>query len=706
MSDRSISPELSSVKINDSYDIRNDEITDDFFLSYENITENSPTIATFTYNDESSPANARSSRDTHRAGFTPISDRSISPELHKDAGAKNEQRRTSYSRNATSGACSELRKDAGAKNERRGASYSRNATSGACSELRKDAGAKNERRVASYSRNDTTGSCSELYQTSTPPTTAKYQQQEQHFLQKINNHLHQLSQPMFPSSRPHHPPPPPPSSPELLKADGATSAKNEEKQTSLAEHTETSGFSKYTKKTDSMLFHQSSSLPDAANREEDSSQIQMNVVISASAQTSAPTDPPPPTLATSSSGLGIHHPTPINLRHTREKLLNAFIYSNSPVSSNPNSDSDMSDNETDQRPAAQVFRSGNFAKDANDDNYLIREHAENAFTKRNVRFKKISYEEIERSLSKYYDKNNKYSNEVDILITFMRGQKHLYNQSCYITQMKLYMLTITALAITSFITVVAPFIQRYWWSSIFVMSGNAIATILITILKYMRYESSCNTFTLIANHYDHYEHILELTTNKLVFVHDESEQSRIVLEKMREIEFKMSETKELCPIIIPSEVQSTYPVIFQTNIFTLIKKMDLHRKTLILQLKNIKNEIRYILYKWNSIPNTDDEETLLHLADTTFHNISNHPQMQREKIRLLFLMEQKEIVKKELCEYKNNYSQIDDLFMKEIKYAEMNRHWSRVLFCDAKKIQYQSYTNPVIKEHLELILAN
>jgi hypothetical protein len=653
MSDRSISPELSSVKINDSYDIRNDEINDDFFLSYENIAENSPTIATFTYNDESSPANVRSSRDTHRAGFTPISDRSISPELRKDAGAKN------------------------------------------------------ERRVASYSRNDTTGACSELYQTSTPPTTAKYQQQEQHFLQKINNHLHQLSQPMFPSSRPHHPPPPPPSSPELLKADGATSTNNEEKHTSLAEHTETSGFSKYTKKTDSMLFHQSSSSsPDAANREEDSSQIQMNVVISASAQTAAPTDPPPPTLATSSSGLGIHHPTPINLRHTREKLLNAFIYSNSPVSSNPNSDSDMSDNETDQRPAAQVSRPDGFAKDANDDNYLIREHVENAFTKRNVRFKKISYEEIERSLSKYYDKNNKYSNEVDILITFMRGQKHLYNQSCYITQMKLYMLTITALAITSFITVVAPFIQRYWWSSIFVMSGNAIATILITILKYMRYESSCNTFTLIANHYDHYEHILELTTNKLVFVHDESEQSRIVLEKMREIEFKMSETKELCPIIIPSEVQSTYPVIFQTNIFTLIKKMDLHRKTLILQLKNIKNEIRYILYKWNSIPNTDDEETLLHLADTTFQNISNHPQMQREKIRLLFLMEQKEIVKKELCEYKNNYSQIDDLFMKEIKYAEMNRHWSRVLFCDAKKIQYQSYTNPVIKEHLELILAN
>jgi hypothetical protein len=60
-------------------------------------------------------------------------------ELSKDAGANNERGGTSYSQNATAGACSELRKDAGANNERGGTSYSQNATAGACSELRKDA---------------------------------------------------------------------------------------------------------------------------------------------------------------------------------------------------------------------------------------------------------------------------------------------------------------------------------------------------------------------------------------------------------------------------------------------------------------------------------------------------------------------------------------------------------------------------------------
>jgi len=381
--------------------------------------------------------------------------------------------------------------------------------------------------------------------------------------------------------------------------------------------------------------------------------------------------------------------------NTRSKLINAFLMTNSPLSSHTNSDAELSDNE----PSGPDITS----------RYMIQEHVENAISKRKMHFKKISYEEIERSLSKYYDKNNKYSNEVDILITFIRGQKHLYNQSCYITQIKLYALTITALSITSLITVVTPFIQQYWWKIIFVMSGNAITTVLITILKYMRFESACNTFTLLSNHYEHYEHSLQITSNKLVFIPDEKEQTKIVLEKMQEIEFKMRETKELCPIIIPVEVQNTYPVIYQTNIFTLIKKMDTHRKTLIMQLKNIKNEIRYILYKWNTFSMTGEEEFTYETpgVDNVLlaPGIPQNTQIHREKIRLLDLMDQKEKIKKELIEYKDNYTQIDDLFMKEIKYAETNKKCWKWFWCNTQKIHYENYTNPVIKEHLELILS-
>jgi len=364
---------------------------------------------------------------------------------------------------------------------------------------------------------------------------------------------------------------------------------------------------------------------------------------------------------------------------TRTKLQHMFIESNSPISSN-NSNSGDSDYEL------NANGSSFYSNDAHIQH--LHEQVDNVLSKRKMNYKKITYEEIERSLSKYYDKNNKYSNEMDILITFMRGQKHIYKESAYFSQMKLYAITITALSITSFITVITPFIRMYAWSIIVISGGNAIATVLITILNFLRFDSARNAFALLSTHYEHFEHTLELTNNKLLFMTNETEQNRIVLDKIKEIEFKMGETKQLCPVIVPEEVKRTFPVICQTNIFSLIKKLETYRKQLMIQFKDIKNEMRYIVYKWN--------------ADKTYDET---PQRQNEKARLHYLMEIKEKIKKELIDYKDVYNQMDDLFMKEIRYAELNRQCLRVFGIGVKRIDYEKYSNPIIKDHLELIFT-
>jgi len=356
-------------------------------------------------------------------------------------------------------------------------------------------------------------------------------------------------------------------------------------------------------------------------------------------------------------------------QQTRAKLENMFVINNSPISSSYNSDTEDG--------ASGVGLLG-----PNDSFRLVDEEVENAFRHTSgLNYRKITFEEIERSLSKYYDKNNKYSNQVDILISFMRGQKHLYRQSNYITQMKLYAITITALSLTSFITVITPFIRESYWSIAVISGGNAIATVLITILNYLRFESACNTYTFLANHYEQYEHTLELTNNKLMFMENEGEQNKIVLEKIREVEFKMGETRELCPIVIPEEVKRAFPVIANTNIFSLIKKMDMQRKLLVIKFKDIKNEIRYILHKWETNP-------------------SSSTQKIHEKTRLLYLMEMKDKIKTELIEFKDGYSQIDSLFSREIKYA-INRGFG----CFKKQIDYTAFDNLVIREHLDMILV-
>jgi hypothetical protein len=44
-------------------------------------------------------------------------------------------------------------------------------------------------------------------------------------------------------------------------------------------------------------------------------------------------------------------------------------------------------------------------------------------------FKFKAYNDIEKTLGKYYDNDNKYSSKMDILTTFMKGQKNIYMQS-------------------------------------------------------------------------------------------------------------------------------------------------------------------------------------------------------------------------------------------------------------------------------------
>jgi hypothetical protein len=333
-----------------------------------------------------------------------------------------------------------------------------------------------------------------------------------------------------------------------------------------------------------------------------------------------------------------------------ENVMDIYIRSNSPMASCHNSDTD------EWNVAQEILRNDK------------------------TNYKKLSYDEIEQSLSKYYDTTNKFSNEIDILITYMKGQKHLYSNANSVTETKLYALMITAITLTTFISVVPPFLPKSDWNLILVCGCNAIATLLLTIIKYLKLETSCNTYTLMATMYDKFENSLDFTNNKLIFMENEAEQYEMVVQKIKEMEFKIGETKDMCQILIPVEVKANYPIIYNTNIFRFIQKMEAHRKNLIIQFRDIKNEIRYILHKW-SCTNSETE---------TAKKI-------KEKHRLLYLMELKEKKKAELIEYKNTYNQINEIFMKEIQYAESSWIFTR------PPEHPLHLLNPVAKDYLKLV---
>lgn len=377
-----------------------------------------------------------------------------------------------------------------------------------------------------------------------------------------------------------------------------------------------------------------------------------------------------------------------------------YIHSNSPLTISENnspmdSDDDLDgNNECPPIESSQVIdaldsslsriktKKNLFAKSPSDKSLTLLQN-ENVY---HYGYRKKHFHDIEKSLKKYYEYDNRFSNKLDLLITYTKGQKNIFIQSNYLTHKKFICLMIPAIILSASVAILSPNIQEYNWSGGVICALNIIITSILSILSYTKYELFAEKYLQLANQYDKIEFSLEMTNSKLVFMKEEDEKNKVVLEKLKEIEIRLNELKALYNIIIPEAINKIFPIICNINIFSIIKKIDLHKQELINNLTDIKNEIKYILYKWSNVDTNTSEQL-------------------KDKNRLLFLYEIKENIKTELQQGKHIYDFIDRLFIKEINEADKYKNiW--YLFCSIHKktIIKKDTIPPLLEKYLESIL--
>jgi hypothetical protein len=124
-----------------------------------------------------------------------------------------------------------------------------------------------------------------------------------------------------------------------------------------------------------------------------------------------------------------------------------------------------------------------------------------------------------------------------------------------------------------------------------------------------------------------------------------------------------------------------YPVIYNTNIFSIIKKIDDHRKKTITNLKNVKNGIRFI----NAIEKANNYE----LTDEHRDKLQNLFNMKRELIKEILLL-------------KSAFSIIDQMFNQEIQNAEIIRNrWLWGILYKFDKLPEPLRLNPFIENLMD-----
>ena len=384
--------------------------------------------------------------------------------------------------------------------------------------------------------------------------------------------------------------------------------------------------------------------------------------------------------------------------------------SHSPITvSNNNSDNDeMNDNEMND-DEMDYENINNIRTELHSDNELknMDQYQSNYIATtiiKTTKFRKLSYKDIEKSLNQSYTENSKYSNELEILITYLKCQTNLYIQSKNVTNFKLNMLMVPTILISSFITLLAPFITDYYWGGSFISGLNAMITLLISLVNYYKFETTNQIFSNLAKQYDKLQSKLEIANSKLLFIDNEVEQTKLIMDKIHEFEDNMSEIKENSSVFIPEELKPLFPLICHINIFSLIKKIETYKKTLIVKYKDVKNEMRYIFYKHNNINNNNID----HVSHPSLsHPSLSHPSLShlsplynsRSKNRLLLLVDIKTKLKEEIINYKNAYYYIDQAFTQEIVDAEKKKNiWIWIFFFGNN---YKVKNNELIKKYIE-----
>lgn len=339
--------------------------------------------------------------------------------------------------------------------------------------------------------------------------------------------------------------------------------------------------------------------------------------------------------------------------------------SNSPITLSKSGSEITSETESDSNETKTIH--------PNQTNALVKSSKINEKNKKK-RFRKLSFKEVERSIDTF-DSNDKMSNELDIIITYLNGQKNLYIHSKNFTSCKLNLLMVPTLFLSTSVTIISPFICIYGWSNVSISILNATITLLISLVNYFKLESSFQMYSHMATQYDKLLTILEMANGRLLFLEDENEQKNIINNTLHEFKEKIFEIKDTNNCFIPEDIKNIFPIISHINVFTFIKRIESYKKTILYKYCDANNEMRYILFKTRNIECKDE----------------------RTKQRLMYLMNIKYKLRDEYIEYKSAYTYMDDAFVQEIKSAEEQKFW-----CIHRIMGYKSNTeyHPIIKKHI------
>lgn len=234
------------------------------------------------------------------------------------------------------------------------------------------------------------------------------------------------------------------------------------------------------------------------------------------------------------------------------------------------------------------------------------------------------------------------------------------------------------ISVTSSICIFISFLESYVWRTYIIIALNAFVSILLSLVKYWKLEISSELYFYISRQFE----LISENIEQFQPTHNYNVTQSIIHSKVRELEKRVSETRDIPNINVPGYIQVLYPVSANINMFSFIKKVDIRIAYLNDQLHTINMEINYISKKF-----------------------SNNMR-QREQNRMQYLLDNKGKTKADLIHAENAYSYLEEIFTRELNKAEYCKN-NVFIYYFSKMPQFDidhSRCNPFVDEYISFVI--
>ena len=250
----------------------------------------------------------------------------------------------------------------------------------------------------------------------------------------------------------------------------------------------------------------------------------------------------------------------------------------------------------------------------------------------------FTFDEVKQQVARDYDQDivHRYSSALDILASYLKGHKIIYMEATTHTRRRLSRLMLPAIFLTSLCSVFSQFADEYRYGAFLVSCTNAFIAFLLSIVNYLKLDAASQAYKISAHQYDKLQSSVEFLSGQTLLFSgsdqtldddafratynrykrrigrrdpeafegkvdgmlrlrksNETQLLETMCEKIAQVENQIKEIKETNQFIIPHVVRHRYPIIYGTNIFSLIKKIEDYRLKVLTDLKTAKNDIRY-----------------------------------------------------------------------------------------------------------------